>query len=107
MAERSRTREKLDTPPMFVVLLFTGHLAPIKTVDALSEAAPILRREGVRFQLLIAGEGECRDLPRLALEAGRPASDLAALVRPISRLAGPASRADPNSSRCQDYRLDR
>ena len=67
MAERSRTREKLDIPADVVVLLFTGHLAPIKTVDALSEAAPILRREGVRFQLLIAGEGECRYLPRASL----------------------------------------
>jgi glycosyltransferase involved in cell wall biosynthesis len=66
VAERSKVREELKIPMGTVVLLFSGRLAPIKRLDVLIEAAAILRQQGLRFQLLIAGEGECRgELERL------------------------------------------
>lgn len=64
-----KTRERLGIPPERKVLLFVGQISRKKNIQTILRAAALLKREGMDFTLLLAGEGPDRSsLERLARE---------------------------------------
>jgi glycosyltransferase involved in cell wall biosynthesis len=76
---RSDERREADVP----VIAFLGRLVTTKGVGLLMDAARILRRDGVRFRLLIIGDGPERG----ALEAAARDVELSGLLRFAGRLS--------------------
>ena len=68
--DRAReSRERLGIPEEKPVLLFVGQISRKKNIHSVLRAAAILKKEGMDFTLLLAGEGPDRDnLEKLARE---------------------------------------
>ena len=66
--ERARvTRENLRIPPERKILLFVGQISRKKNIHSILRAAALLKKEGLDFVLLLAGEGPDRsNLEKLA-----------------------------------------
>lgn len=65
----TETRRRLGIPPEKRVLLFVGQISRKKNIHSILRAAAILKKEGLDFVLLLAGEGPDRgNLGRLAEE---------------------------------------
>jgi sugar transferase (PEP-CTERM/EpsH1 system associated) len=58
---RQVARAAFDCPGDAVVLGHAGRLVPVKNQEALVQAAALLRERGLRFHVLIAGDGPLRD----------------------------------------------
>jgi glycosyltransferase involved in cell wall biosynthesis len=58
--QRSVPGERFGFAAAQVVVVFVGRLVPIKRVDVLVQAIADAHHKGMRVQLLIAGDGECR-----------------------------------------------
>jgi len=59
-AQRQSVRERLDLTPDPPLVVAAGRLVPLKAFDRLLEAAARVRDAGRHFNMVIAGEGECR-----------------------------------------------
>ena len=63
----AETRSRLGIPPERKVLLFVGQISKKKNIQSILKAAAILKKKGLDFVLLLAGEGPDRSsLGRLA-----------------------------------------
>ncbi len=56
-AERSALRNQLGIPPEAVCLITVGRLHPVKGLEHLIAAVPVLRSQGCRFCVLVVGDG--------------------------------------------------
>lgn len=69
--EKGQAREKLDIPLDESVVVCVARLVPVKGVDYLIRAIPLLSQLNNRISLLVIGDGPQRsDLEKLALELG-------------------------------------
>ena len=67
--QAEETRHRLGIPPERKILLFVGQISRKKNIHSILQAADILKKQGLDFVLLLAGEGPDRgNLEKLAQE---------------------------------------
>lgn len=69
--EKEKAKKKLDIPPDKSMVVCVARLVPVKGIDYLIRAIPLLSQTNNRISLLVIGDGPQRsDLEKLALELG-------------------------------------